>query len=128
MAICLAALAGCGTPRTVAVEGKIVWSDGQAAGELAGYTVTFESMEANVGATGVVREDGTFTVDTDRPGDGAILGKHRVALTPPDPLHDVDRPRPKAILPARYGDLAKSGLEATIERKRNEVVLTVDRR
>jgi hypothetical protein len=127
--LCLAGIAGCGQERIASVAGKVVWIDGQDATELAGYTVTFESMEAKVGATGVVQSDATFTVDTERPGDGALLGKHRVALTPPNPLHDIDRPRPKAILPVRYGDLNASKLEATVEPgKVNQVVLTVDRK
>ena len=119
-------LAGCGR-KTYPVEGKVVWSDGQPATELAGYGVTFESAEANVGAEGVVKADATFTLSTERPDDGALPGKHRVALSPPDPLHDVDRPRPKSKIPAKYGDLKKSGLEVTIERKTNPVVLTVER-
>lgn len=112
--------------RTYPVDGKVVWKDGQPATELAGYGITFESLEARVGAVGIVREDATFTVCTERPDDGAIPGRHRVALTPPDPLHDVDRPRPQSKIHPRYHDLSTSGLEVTIERKTNAVVLEVE--
>lgn len=119
-------LAGCGS-RTYPVKGVVVWPDGKPATELAGYAVTFEAVEAKVGATGDVQADGTFTVGTYRDGDGAVPGRHRVALTPPDPLHDVDKPRPKAALPPRYRSLEKSGLVVTVERKTNEVTLQVER-
>jgi hypothetical protein len=119
-------LAGCGA-RTYPVHGVVAWPDGTPATELAGYAVTFESLEAKVGASGDVQKDGTFRVGTYKDNDGAVPGKHRVALTPPDPLHDVDKPRPRATLPPHYRSLDTSGLVVTVERKTNEVTLRVER-
>ena len=127
LVICLASLAGCGGSRTYPVAGQLVWSDGQPAKELVGYTVTFESVESQVGSDGVVRDDGTFTVSTYEPDDGAVPGQHRVAITAPDFFHDIDKPRPKSLLPPRYQTLTGSGLEVSIKRTTEPIVLQLER-
>lgn len=125
VAACLALSSGCGGQRTYPVQGKLVWADGSPAKELVGYTVTFESLEAQVGASGVVQSDGTFTVSTNNPNDGALPGKHRVALTPPEPLN-IDGPRPKPAANERYHSLDTSGLEATVVKGSPTVELKVE--
>src|SRR5581483_9851663 len=76
-------LVGCGG-RTHPVEGKVVFKGStDPARELAGYQVMFESAEQKVSANGVVQPDGTFRVGTFKDNDGAVPGKHRVALSPP---------------------------------------------
>lgn len=117
--------AGCGGSKTYSIQGKIVYEhDGSAAGELAGYTVTLESVEQNVSATGVVQPDGTFEVSTFEQGDGAVPGEHRVAVTPP--IQEVDGPPPKPLIHSRYATLDTSGLEITVDKRGAEVVLTVE--
>jgi hypothetical protein len=117
---------GCGG-KTASVEGTVVFKDSQApAKELAGYVVTLELEGGNVSATGMVQPDGTFRVSTYREGDGAVPGKHRVALTPP--LPQGDRPIPPPILPPRYGDLKTSGLEIEVKKgQANPARLEVER-
>jgi hypothetical protein len=104
-----------------------MFKDGTPARELAGYTVDFEleSAEKKISATGEVREDGTFTVGTFKGADGAVVGKHRVALSPP--LATDDRPMPRAAIADRYRDFKKSGLIVEIKPERNQVVLEVER-
>jgi hypothetical protein len=118
---------GCGGDRTYPVEGKVLFKDGAPAKELAGYTVDFElaSAEKKISATGEVREDGTFTVGTFKGDDGAVVGKHRVALSPP--LATDDRPMPRAAIADRYRDFKKSRLVVEIKPGRNQVVLEVER-
>jgi hypothetical protein len=118
-------VAGCGKA-TYPIEGVIVFADtGQPATGLTGYVVTLEALEKPVSATGEVKADGRFLVSTYNPDDGAIPGKHRVAITPP--MGDSDRPRPKSILLPRYQDLKESGLEIDVAPGKREFTLTVER-
>jgi hypothetical protein len=72
-----------------------------------------------------VQADGTFRIGTYEDDDGALPGKYRVALTPPEP--PLDAPRPKPIIDARYGDLDKSGLTADIKAENNVLEIKVER-
>ncbi len=117
-------LVGCGS-RANQVQGKVVFKGSTTpASELAGYQVMFESTEQKVSANGVVQADGTFRVGTDKDNDGAILGKHRVALTPP--LEEEGKPRVKKQIPDRYGSFETSQLEVVIKSGTNEVTLEVE--
>ena len=125
--ICLAAtiLVGCGKG-TCSVNGKVVYDDGQQAGpELQGYAVTFESQNEPVSASGLIGPDGTFEISTYEPGDGAVVGKHRVAVTAP--VHETDDLPPPRAIKARFESFDKSGLEVTLESGSNQVELTVER-
>jgi hypothetical protein len=120
-------LLGCGSRTIYPVTGNIVYKHSQAAArDLAGYLVTLESLEKPVGATGTVREDGSFEISTENSGDGALLGKHKVAITPPIPT-DVDNLRPVSVLPRRYEKFQTSGLEIVVEAKTNVVELIVEK-
>ncbi len=117
--------AGCNSLKTYAVEGQVIWLDSQKpAVELAGYTVSLESPDARVSATGDVDKEGKFRLSTFTPNDGAVPGKHRVALTPPDP-YDVDKPRPKALIHRDYHAFDTSKITVEVERKRNEITIKV---
>lgn len=123
----LVCLIGCGGSRIYPVEGTIVYADGTPAGkELAGYQVTFESVEKKIGASGMVTEEGTFQLSTEKPNDGALMGKHKVAITAP--IEDVaDRPPAKYLLAEKFKKLDSSGLEVTIENKKNQITLKVEK-
>lgn len=118
---------GCGGGNTAPVHGVIIFKDTKTpAKELSGYIITLESTEEPVSATGVVEEDGTFKVNTYRQGDGAIAGKHRVAITPRQASSDA--PPPTSLLPARYGTLKDSGLQIEVKLKQtNPIELEVER-
>ncbi len=118
-------LSGCSSPKTYPVEGQVIWLDSKKpAVELAGYTVSFECPEARVSATGDVDKEGKFRLSTFTPSDGAVPGKHRVALTPPDP-YDVDKPRPKALIHRDYHTFDTSKITVEVERKLNEITISV---
>ena len=119
-----ASVAGCG-PRTYTVQGQLVFEDDSPAKELAGYTIMFQSIEHQKGADGIIQADGTFTVGTNRDGDGAMLGKQRVAITPPTP--EVDAPRPRSLILKKYGSFDTSELEVEIKAETNRVKIKVER-
>lgn len=120
-------LTGCGGRGIYPVSGKIVYKDNQPAGkELSKYMVILESVEKPMGATAELKEDGTFEVSTEKPGDGAVLGKHKVVVFPPMGKGGDDL-RPKSILDPRYEKFETSGLEIVVEPKKNEVLLVVEK-
>lgn len=83
-------LTGCGDSdgfKLAPVKGKVVYK-GQpvTAGSLTFRPLGSGNSEkaAALGkpATAEVKEDGTFVVTTEKPGDGAVVGKHQVMFTP----------------------------------------------
>jgi len=133
LAIGCLGLVGCSKQQMAQVAGRIVYAgDGTAAAELSGYRVSFlcrkdqpEGKQSRVTATGLVGKDGTFTLNTYEMGDGAVLGTHQIALTPPIEYSDNAKPQ-KNIIDPRYRNAKQSGLTAIIEGD-TEVVLEVER-
>jgi hypothetical protein len=123
------AATGCGS-KTYPVEGKVVFSDGKAAAELAGGSVVFESHATRISAAGEIRPDGGFRLTTEKKDDGAPPGKYKVIVTPPDPdTAQDDRPqgRRKPLLDPKFHSFEKSGIEVTVEPRRNQINVTVER-
>jgi hypothetical protein len=115
---------GCGGKGVYPVKGKVVYPDGAAATDLAGFTVNLESAELKVGANGEVRPDGTFTVGTYEVADGALPGTYKACVTPPFSMAPVP---PPPIIDPKYGDPDKSGLTVKVEPKPNSITLEVQR-
>lgn len=118
-------MVGCGTSK-YQIEGRVVWTDGKPATELAGYTVDFEAREARISATGIIKPDATFELSTDRAGDGVIAATYKIAINPP--VAEGDVPVARSLLPAHYATPDSSGLTETIDGKRKVVELKVERR
>jgi hypothetical protein len=95
------------------VKGQVLHGDQPAAGA----TVVFHPAGGGQGAltsSGTVGEDGSFTLRTHPHGDGAPPGEYIVLVTwyPPDARQQEN---PKNKLPARYADLDKTALRATVK-------------
>ncbi len=117
------AITGCG--KVQPVKGRVVYTDGSPATELAGHYIMFQSGEHKVGATGVIRADGTFTVGTHTDTDGAMLGKQRVAISPP--AREITKPVPKKVILDRYASFETSNLEIDITSGTNTPTITVEK-
>lgn len=96
-AIVVAAI-GCGG-KGGKVTGKVTYQGK----DVTGGSLTFSpaggaSKDPGKPATGTVGPDGSFTMGTDSPGDGAVAGRHRVSYTPPE----VPLPEGKALKPGEY--------------------------
>jgi hypothetical protein len=115
---------GCGTSNIYPVEGQIVDAQGQPVTGLKGGAVEFESVEVKASASGDIGPDGRFRMTTDRPGDGAHLGKHRVLVA--RPYFDPDTPAPR-VIDAKYEQYETAELEVMVEPRRNVITLTVER-
>jgi hypothetical protein len=117
----LTLLAGCASrgptlPTAVEARGKVLLPDGR---PLPGGRVTLNPQAATeVEAFGDVNPDGTFTLTTYRPGDGAVPGTYVVTVSPFNYRSKTGNPTkiPNAAqIPARYGDTATSDLKVTIK-------------
>ncbi|MDZ7618744.1 MAG: hypothetical protein U1E05_17200, partial [Patescibacteria group bacterium] len=112
----------------------VVTLDGQ---PVAGAAVMFMPNSGGRPAIGVTDKDGGFSLQTETPGDGALLGEHAVTVTlqetsgiatDPDGLSGEIAPggiRIKWIVPQRYSDPKTSNLTATVARDMEPVVLTL---
>jgi|SRR6516162_11517944 hypothetical protein len=122
-----ALLAGCGGG-TYPVEGQIVWKDGSPAKELKGSFVLFELPEQKTSARGMIEEDGSFRLTTNKPNDGALPGEHTVLIVEVGRQH-LGGPDSSALAPgvmdARFSDPRTSGLKATVKPGVNKIMLTV---
>lgn len=119
----LLALAGCGGPSLYPVHGKVTWENGADARELEGGMVVCESVDGRVGSRGDIEKDGSFQLSTYEPGDGALPGKHRVAVVEYSPKE----PPPPPIIDRAFSRVESSGLEINVEPTTNEVTLKVRR-
>jgi hypothetical protein len=122
------ALSGCGDSSMGQVEGKVVWSDGSPATELAGGQVIFESQAMRITARGEIGPDGGFTLRTSQDGDGAKVGDYAVAIVE----HRVatageGSPLAPQRLPVKYYEFKTSGLTAAVKPGHSPVTLTVER-
>ena len=109
-------------PKVVHVGG-VVRFHGQ---PLEGATVFFANAGANISATGTTDANGHFTLTAFEPGDGAAPGKNQVSVSkvqmPPVPqdqskapvFRPGGMPKPKPLIPSRYGSLATSGLTVEV--------------
>jgi hypothetical protein len=114
--------------KTYPVKGTITFPDGRPFSGGNESFIVFESIEHSMNATGVIDADGTFSLGTYEPSDGAVAGDHRVSITPPTPAGDPDQMRAAPLIHAKYRNLDTSGLQVTVEAIRsNHIPITVTR-
>lgn len=122
----IAVFAGCGgvdRPPTAPVSGTVM-VDGE---PVEGAAVMFVPEKGGRPATGTTDAQGHFTLRTFEEGDGAVLGKHQVAITlakstgGPEALEggvmgEITSGAVKTewIVPRKYGDPKSSGLTKTV--------------
>ena len=131
-AVCiLASTAGCDNEdrlKTYAVTGTIAYSDGNRFSGGDQSFIIFESIDHSINATGVIDTNGTFSLGTYEPNDGAIAGDHRVSIAPPSPAGDPDQAPPDPLLHSKYLDLDTSELQVTVEAiSSNQISIPVTR-
>ena len=123
----LAACLGCGpaTPEVVPVTGKVLL-DGQPL--TVGRVLTTPS--AGRGSNGLIGSDGTFELSTFGQRDGALIGRHKVAVV----AYEGKTGGPEAglgklLVPERYTNAETSGLTIDVDaNEENTVVLELSSR
>lgn len=120
VAFSILAGAGCGSggPAMGRVSGTVTYQGKP----LDAGTVTFIAIDdKNPNASGSIQRGGTYSLQTTEPGDGAVVGEYRVAITDVDPtafntaLPGAPPELPKSALPKQYLDASTSGLTAKVE-------------
>lgn len=123
---------GCGGSKTHPIHGTVVFTGNpEPAKELVGYSITLEPESPDAegkknSGSGLIAADGTFKISTFEQNDGAVPGKHKVAITPP--VQNGDGPVPKRLIPTRYGDLGTSGLIIHVEAGKPDVKLEISQK
>lgn len=117
-----------GRPPVYEVTGKVTYQ-----GEpVADAVVTFQPVdESGRGGSAITDDQGYFEAQTFDPGDGLTPGKHRVAIhkvqlvdASGNVVTEIREPgglREKNLVPKRYADFKKSGIEITVEEDDNDV-------
>jgi len=89
-------------------------------------TVTFIATDGkNPNATGAIDSSGGYTLQTTEPGDGAVVGSYKVAISDADSeamntaVPGMPPPVQKSAIPKSYLNANTSGLTATVEAGRN---------
>lgn len=84
-------------------------------------TVTFIATDGkNPNATGAIDSSGKYTLQTTEPGDGAVVGSYKVAISDTDTaalntaMPGMPAPVQKSAVPKSYLDAGTSGLTATV--------------
>jgi hypothetical protein len=106
----MALVAGCGAgDELVQVTGTVKNADGSVIQHESGQ-VLFQPTEAGQPASGGVEPDGSFTMMTEKPGDGVKPGHYKVVLQ----IWKSYRDHTLAV-PNQYGDAGTTPLEATVD-------------
>lgn len=126
----IASLTGCGdgNPPTYSVTGTVKFADGK---PLTTGTIEFEAQdhELAITATGEIDSEGRFSLGTFDINDGAIEGRHRVAIISDFQIgNEAERPGliPKSELDPKYRTFENSGLEKIVTDGTNEFEFVVD--
>lgn len=116
-------LAGCGggnssSPVTVPVQGVVKYQ-GQPVPKLSVAFIPDKGMLAS----GTTDAQGKFTLMTNKPGDGAMVGSYKVGIKfVPDEIPEMpglpgtEKKAPASPIPQKYADPATSGLTKTVEK------------
>lgn len=109
------AVTGCGGSKMAAVSGTV----SHKGKPITGGTLIFSPAVSGQPASAEVEPDGTFKLGTIKPGDGALIGKHRVTFTPPpqqltekqqsDPKYNAPPPLYMGLVPKQVEVEIKSG-------------------
>ena len=110
--------AGCGGdsgPATYPVKGKVVYK-GSGAPVTQGIVLFKSTTEPPVQASGDIRPDGTFELDSNLGKPGTVAGEHRILIQPP-----VLEPGQKGVH-KRFTSYDTSNLKATVAAKGDNFV------
>ena len=121
LATCSVVISGCGNgaklEKVVPASGVLKFQGKP----LEGYKLTFEPSGERQSATAISDAEGKFVLGTNRPGDGAAAGKHKVSVVfisekvEGEPGREVFKSiTPKHKVPKSYEDSKTSGLEIEI--------------
>lgn len=122
--VCVLTL-GCGPkfPKTAIVRGKVTYKGKPVPNGTVNFIPGGGTNAKD--AQGEIQPDGTYSLTSFRPGDGAIPGNYTVMIIAmqdqANRLPEDRSPLPPPIVPIKYTSLATSDLKATVEDKENTI-------
>ncbi len=126
--LCVLGATGCSrAPRAYQVQGTVAFPDGK---PVHVGTIELRSRTQPVQARGQIATDGTFTLTTYEPGDGAIEGLHDCVIVQMVMVEELPSHKPSGygLIDPKYASYKTSGLEVSINAKeQNQVNLVVER-
>jgi hypothetical protein len=105
-------VAGCSN--RLQVHGKLEYEDGQPITEMEGCEVYFTSEELKTSARGGIQKDGTFTLMTQKEGDGILPGTYKVSVAQPHPMPERPEKR-NPVVALVYEDPEQTPLTAKVD-------------
>jgi len=116
LAVACALSTGCdnGRLKTYPVQGKVVFADGS---PVKVGTIETKSVEHGIQSTGQIERDGSFTLTTYKPNDGAVAGKHQCVVVQFIQLEEIPNYRPSTlgVVHRKHSMYSTSQLNFTIE-------------
>jgi hypothetical protein len=122
VAFCLTFNGGCSSSGLYSVTGKVTDEGGHPIDGLTGSEVMF--IGGNSSSVGEIKADGSFSMYTNKPGDGVPPGDYTVYF--PRRRIDSEREAPQSIA-TKFEKPEASGLEAKVEKKSNRFEFKVAR-
>jgi len=122
VSVCLTINGGCSSTGLYSVTGKVTDEAGQPIEGLTGSEVSFEGGSSS--SVGEIKADGSFTLYTNKPGDGVPPGDYKVYF--PRRRIDSEREAPQSI-ETKFEKPETSGLEAKVEPKSNKFEFKLNR-
>ncbi len=128
MGCVLIAIGGCsGRPDTAQVSGKVLYQDGSAptGGVRVVQFVPIDSTDAEIrkAASGQIKEDGSFTLSTRKPGDGVFLGEYAVTFT----VWKAPR-EPVSLIKQQYTSAGTTPYKVTVDGDRDDLTFEIEKR
>jgi hypothetical protein len=110
------------------VEGTVLYNGQPARGAVVVFHPKDNDSMTARRPTGVVGDGGTFTLSTQKPGDGAAAGEYLVTVVWPEDagpakptMSTAPPPDPPDRLKGRYAERGKSGLTAVVKAGANHL-------
>ncbi len=130
-ALCVAGCAGEKVPQLARVHGKVTFQGKP----LTTGRVVFMPVKQGEGesriypASGDIKEDGSYELTTNNPGDGASIGEHKVIMEVFNAPGQGGAPAPgmtlKSIVPMKYTDPSTTPLTKTVAAGDNTIDLDI---
>lgn len=119
---------GSGRPKPYPVSGKVGFADGS---PLAGGSIMFRSVGEGkdvFNARGLIKEDGTFTMTTFEPNDGAVAGEHQVMVRESGVNIEFQSAAAGAkLVDPRFMRYETSGLTVNVKEENNDLTIQIAR-
>lgn len=113
------ASAGCSTgPHLTKVTGTVSFGGVP----LTNGSISFVAEDGGENAAGIINSRGEYTLRAHLRGDGAAPGRYRVCISSFEKPPTMEENSGRRAIPAKYFDVRHSGLTATVEDRRTQVI------